>query len=166
MINEKIEIISFNEVHQNGIDRMMSTIGKEFPEPIISSKSKKIKDVAILPQNKYWVALCDSNIVGTVGLTTLSNNSISLKSMFLASEFRGLGLGKLLLDTIIEWCFQNQYSNIYLGTMSQFKGGQIFYVKNKFKLIDKSELPADFPINVLDTIFYWKKLDLTSEIER
>ncbi len=159
MTSKQVHILPFHPQHQSGIDRMMTEIAGEFSEPIFSPKSKKIADIAAFSNNRFWVAVCQDKAVGTIGLTTLSNHSIVLKSMFLVSSFRGLGVGKLLLKTLEEWCQKNDYGKIYLGTMTQFSGGQKFYEKNEFRLISKAELPSDFPINPLDAIHYKKTLE-------
>lgn len=77
-----------------------------------------------------------------------------LKRMFMANEFRGKGVAKMLLDTLLNWAVENKIVNIYLGTMNQFKAAQKFYEKNGFKEIAQTKLPVDFPINQLDSIFY------------
>lgn len=81
-----------------------------------------------------------------------------LKSMFVDKAYRGQGISKMLLDHLIGWAIQNKYEQIYLGTMQQFVSGQRFYEKNGFKKCMQNELPADFNINPLDTLFYTKSL--------
>lgn len=158
MFQNKIKIKPFKQIHQEGIDQFMLVIVREFPNPITIPAATKIIDKAFLPNNKYWVALYEEKVVGTVGLMTLSNQSISLKSMFLASEHRGLGIGQLFLATVKAWCATNNYTQIYLGTMTQFKSGQRFYEKNQFKRMLPTDLPSDFPFNPLDKVYYYCNL--------
>jgi len=113
-----------------------------------------MKEVAEIPTNKFWVALSENQVIGTIGLIPLSNSAIVLKSMFLARDFRGLGISKLLLATLKEWCRLNDFTTIYLGTMEQFIAAQKFYEKNEFQRIAKKDLPPDFINNPVDVIFY------------
>lgn len=157
-MNSKIGILPFQTEHQNDIDAMMESITLEFKEPIFTEKSKKIIDVFSVPNNKFWVAIDRNKVVGTIGMVKLTNENIALKSMFVDKMYRGQGISNLLLDTLLKWTIQNKYKQIYLGTMTQFSAGQRFYEKNGFVKCNKTELPTDFAINTLDTIFYTKYL--------
>jgi N-acetylglutamate synthase-like GNAT family acetyltransferase len=157
-MNSKIKILPFQKEHQNDINDMMESIGLEFKEPIFTEKSKKIIDVYLMTNNKFWVAKDSNKVVGTIGIVKLMNENIVLKSMFVDKVYRGKGISNLLLDTLINWVIQNKYKQIYLGTMTQFSAGQRFYEKNGFVKCNINELPPDFTINTLDTIFYTKHL--------
>lgn len=138
---------------------MMRDIALEFEEPIYSAHSKKIIDVFELPVNKFWVAINNNKVTGTIGLVKLSNENLVLKSMFVDKAFRGQTISNLLLDTLMNWAIQNSCKQIYLGTMSQFIGGQRFYEKNGFVKCHPTDLPHDFVVNTLDTIFYTKQIN-------
>jgi N-acetylglutamate synthase-like GNAT family acetyltransferase len=157
-MNPKIKILPFQPKHQNDINNMMGSIALEFTEPIFTEKTKKIIDVYLKPNNKFWVASDGNKVVGTIGIVKLMNKNIVLKSMFVDKMYRGQGISNLLLDTLLNWVVKNKYNQIYLGTMTQFTAGQRFYEKNGFVKCNKAELPADFTINTLDTIFYTKNL--------
>jgi N-acetylglutamate synthase-like GNAT family acetyltransferase len=157
-MNSKIGILPFQTEHQNDINAMMENIALEFMEPIFTEKSKNIIDVYSMPYNQFWVAIDSNKVVGTIGMVKLTNENIVLKSMFVDKMYRGQGISNLLLETLINWVIQNKYKQIYLGTMTQFTAGQRFYEKNGFVKCNKNELPTDFTINTLDTIFYTKHL--------
>ena len=153
-LNHQVEITPFQKNHQNGVDKLMAAIATEFPQPIFSPTSKKIKDVFTIPTNKFWVALSGNQVIGTIGLQSLSNDAIMLKSMFLAQDFRGLGISQSLLAVLQKWCGLNGFTTIYLGTMEQFIAAHKFYEKNGFRRINQNDLPVDFVTNPVDTIFY------------
>lgn len=165
MTDKKIIISPFHPSYQKDIDNMMAKIAGEFAEAIFSPTSKKIVDIADFPNNRFWVALHENKAMGTIGLSTLSHHSIVLKSMFLARNLQGFGVGKLLLNTLEGWCRDNKYTNIYLGTMAQFKSGQKFYERNQFQLISETDLPSDFLKNPLDTIHYQKTIAPSPKIK-
>lgn len=157
-MNSRIKILPFQTEHQNDINELMRSIALEFKEPIFTEKSKKIIDCYLMPNNKFWVATDNNKVVGTIGIVKLTNENIVLKSMFVDKMYRGKGISNFLLETLINWVIQNKYKQIYLGTMKQFTAGQRFYEKNGFIKCNKTELPTDFTINILDTIFYTKHL--------
>jgi len=157
-MNEKISILPFQPAHQNGINELMAGIALEFREPLFNEKSTKITDVYLLPSNKYWVATDNGKIVGTIGIVKLTNNNSILKSMFIDKAYRGQGISNMLLETLLSWAKENNCTRVYLGTMTQFTTGQRFYEKNKFVRCDKTELPTDFALNTLDSLFYSREL--------
>jgi len=147
-----IKIVPYKNVYQNDIDNMMNEIALEFDTQIVA---KPTHETPIVPNN-YWVAIHNETVIGTVGIMIIKNGVGILKKMMLKKSFRGkeLGISKLLLETVMNWCEQNDISKIYLGTMHQFKAAQLFYEKNGFKRISQSELPKEFLKNPLDTVFF------------
>ena len=159
MTTLQVNIVPFEYHHQAEIDLLMTMIAKEFTDNIFSPQSKTITEVSLLPTDKYWVACNKNTVIGTIGFSTLKNNNIVLKRMFLSKAFRGQGVAKTLLDTVINSAIDSRVSNIFLGTMTQFKTAQKFYEKYGFKNISSTVLPIDFPINPVDTIFYKRELN-------
>jgi N-acetylglutamate synthase-like GNAT family acetyltransferase len=141
---------------------MMSEIAMEFEEEIFS----KATEESIIIPDKYWVAMSNGKVIGTVGILIIKNNTGILKNMMLKKTFRGKknGISKLLLQTVTNWCEENKILKIYLGTMSQFKAAQIFYEENGFERILKSELPKDFLNNPLDKVFFQLNTNKKNEL--
>lgn len=137
---------------------MMQAIALEFEKPIFTAHSKKIADVFQLPGHKFWVATADNKVIGTIGLVTLSNDNMVLKSMFVDKAFRGRSVSSLLMQALIDWATEHGCKHVYLGTMQQFTAAQRFYEKNGFTKCNREDLPSDFVANTLDTIFYRKGL--------
>jgi N-acetylglutamate synthase-like GNAT family acetyltransferase len=156
MVPAPIHIVSFADKYQSDIDRFMTAVINEFAEPISirNPKSKNKSKIELTPADRYWVALSGGKAIGTISLTEITNHTIVLKNMFVAYAFRGKGIGKSLLETLLAWASLNKIEMIYLGTMDQFKAAQKFYAKNGFTKIERNALPFDFPINPVDTLFY------------
>ncbi len=155
-----IEIVPFEASHQPGIDILYKEIEEEFPEQVFSNSPKSITELSRSGDRSYWVALANGIVIGTVGIIVLKDNGCALKSMFLAKEFRAdkREIAKRLLQTAIDNAIRCGSNSMYLGTMEQFKGAQRFYEKNDFVQITLEELPAGFPANTVDTVFYKKLL--------
>jgi N-acetylglutamate synthase-like GNAT family acetyltransferase len=87
--------------------------------------------------DKYWLALKENEVIGTVGLLFIQPQNAILKSMMVRKDFRGRmhGLSRLLLQKAMDCCLEKEIEEIYLGTMAQFKAAQKFYQKNGFKRI-------------------------------
>jgi N-acetylglutamate synthase-like GNAT family acetyltransferase len=155
-----IKIVAFDITHQPGIDFLFETIQEEFPEQMFPDPSQTIAKLSLAPNRYYWMALADQKVVATAGLLYLADHNCCLKSMFLAKEFRGAqrGVAMQMLQIVITHARENGCTMICLGTMAQFVGAQHFYEKNGFARVEKEQLPADFPANVVDTLFYSKKI--------
>jgi GNAT superfamily N-acetyltransferase len=151
-----IKITTYKSDDKKGIDAMMQEIANEFAIPISYQKAAATAKSI----DQYWVAFYGKEIIGTVGILKITDNSVVLKRLFVKKAFRGkeLGTANLLLQTVFNWCKKEKPKAIYLGTMEQFIAAQRFYEKNGFHSIFKSDLPVDFDINSVDTVFY--KMDL------
>jgi N-acetylglutamate synthase-like GNAT family acetyltransferase len=160
MSKAAISIVPFEPGHQPGINLLFQSIQQEFPEQMFPDPSQTIAKLSHSPNRHYWVALADQKVVATAGLLYLAVHNCCLKSLFLAKEFRGdqRGIAVQLLEIVIGHAKENGCTMICLGTMAQFAGAQRFYEKNGFVRIEKEQLPADFPANVVDTMFYSKEI--------
>jgi len=143
-----IEIVPYNNKHQADIDHLLESILLEFDLP-----ARAPKNSLVLP-DVYWVAEFNGRAIGTIALFKMKNRSVVLKKMFMAKEFRGKGISKMLLDILFQWAMENNFTHVYLGTMTEFKAAHKFYEKNGFKKIERENLPDDFPINPVDPLFY------------
>ena len=153
-----IEIVRIAEVHENDIRTFMEVIEREFEEPISNPNAAQVMSLKERQNERLWVALIDGKARGTIGITIISEQTLVLKRMFVAKEYHGKGIAQLLLNHVNEWVKQNGFCKIYLGTMSQFIAAHRFYEKNGFSKVQKSDLPSDFPMNSLDSLFYHKKI--------
>ena len=145
-------IVVYKKSHQNEIDAMMQEIAVEFEEQILPKTTKETPNVP----DAYWVAIHNKKVIGTVGVLVVENQFGVLKKMMLKKEFRGkeFGVSKNMLAKVIRWSEEKGILKLYLGTMSQFKAAQSFYIKNGFLPIKESELPYNFPKNPFDTVFF------------
>jgi len=151
-----IKIISYQNTHQDDIDEMMQEISSEFDDPISLNPTDSISN----DMSAYWVALYNDRVIGTIAIIAVKKKFSILKKMMLKKSFRGreFGVSKILLQTVINWCIDNNIDQIYLGTMNQFKAAQLFYKNNGFQRILENELPNGFMNNPLDTVFFRLKL--------
>jgi N-acetylglutamate synthase-like GNAT family acetyltransferase len=150
-----IKIRLYNKADQIGIDKMIELIATEFKLPI-SNPNKASSPVL----DKFWVALDDNTIMGTVGVINIEGEFSMLKMMFVKKEYRGkeYSIASMLLNKVFDWCNSQGVDTIYLGTMEQFKAAHKFYENNGFEKINSNELPLSFITNPIDDVFYKRKL--------
>jgi N-acetylglutamate synthase-like GNAT family acetyltransferase len=104
----------------------------------------------------FWVAKENGVVVGTIALKDIGNGDVALRKMFVGAPWRGreLGVARQLLECLIEAARARGVKRIFLGTTAKFLAAHRFYEKHGFRLIDQQELPASFPLMVVDTRFY------------
>jgi len=104
----------------------------------------------------FWGAKINGELVGTIGLIKCSDDFGAIRKMFVKKEYRGkaYGIAQLLLETLIAYSKEIGLKSLYLGTKDVLQAALRFYEKNGFSLIEKTELPKDFPIMPVDNVFY------------
>ena len=144
------------------IEMILEIQRKEFQIPITREDQP---DLAAIPRfyqqgnGNFWVAECDDQVVGSVGLLDIGNQQVALRKMFVKAGFRGgeHGTAQRLLQTVAAWVGQRGVTDVFLGTTDKFLAAHRFYEKNGFVRIDKTNLPATFPVMKVDTVFYHRR---------
>jgi len=159
-----IEVVPFSIEHQAGVVGLILPIQQsEFGIPITLADQPDLGDIPGFYQTgsgNFWVALSGAQVVGTISLLDIGNGRGALRKMFVHSEFRGprYGVARRLLETLLGWCDKNRIREVYLGTTAKFVAAHRFYEKNGFTEIEKSQLPPEFPVMLVDTKFYARVL--------
>jgi N-acetylglutamate synthase-like GNAT family acetyltransferase len=155
-----IQIVPFLEHHLSGIvDVILPIQQSEFSIPITLDAQPDLLDIPGFYQKgkgNFWVALNDSEVVGTIALLDIGGGQGALRKMFVKEKYRGLkqGVARKLLRVLLDWCNLHDVGELYLGTTAKFIAAHRFYEKNGFSEIKQSELPVSFPVMSVDTKFY------------
>ncbi len=80
----------------------------------------------------FWVAARHSEVWGTCGVFPLAPGVFELRKMYLRPNTRGLGLGKKLLVTAIEWCREHGGTQLVLDTVEEMTAAIGFYEAHGF----------------------------------
>lgn len=144
------------------IEMILEIQRKEFQIPITREDQPDLAAISRFYQQgngNFWVAECDGQVVGSVGLLDIGNQQVALRKMFVKAGFRGdeHGTAHRLLETTMAWAGQKGITDIFLGTTDKFLAAHRFYEKNGFVRIAKTDLPAAFPVMQVDTIFYHRR---------
>ena len=148
-----------DDLQESLIEMILEIQQKEFQIPITRENQPDLAAITQFYQRgdgNFWVALCDGQVVGSIGLLDIGNQKVALRKMFVKAQFRGgeHGTAQRLLKTMMAWVEQKGITDIFLGTTDQFLAAHRFYEKNGFVRIDKTDLPTSFPVMQVDTVFY------------
>jgi putative acetyltransferase len=80
------------------------------------------------------------NLLGTVGLHPLTRETCELRRMYFIPEIRGKGLGKRILERMIESARRLGFKRIELETASVLKAAEHLYVEYGFKAMEREGL--------------------------
>ena len=155
-----IKILPFAPAHAAGVVAVILPIQQsEFEIPITLDAQPDLLDIGGFYQHgngNFWVAVKDSEVVGTVALLDIGNRQVALRKMFVSARHRGVehNVAKRLLEILMIWSRTRRVTDIYLGTTSKFLAAHRFYEKNGFREVTQGELPASFPVMSVDTKFY------------
>ncbi len=154
-------IIYTNKYREQVIKLIFDVLEGEFGH---QSKSGR-PDIQDIPEfyqadqkSNFWVAVNEKEeVIGTIGLSDCKNNKGYVSRLIVKKDERRKGMGKLLLDTLLNFAKSREYEEIYLSTSEDMEAANSFYVKNGFQLIES------FPEEVMnrsswDNKFYKLKL--------
>ena len=81
-----------------------------------------------------WLAEVDGQRVGCVALRRLSTKAESgeIKRMYVRSEYRGIGVSRLLLAALEQYATKSGYRWLYLDTAASMKAAANFYRREGF----------------------------------
>lgn len=87
----------------------------------------------------YFVAEKNNELLGGAGIfpsAGLQPGTCELVKMYLKSEARGLGLGKLLIDKCLQFAKGFGYQQVYIETMPELRKAVSVYEKYGFEYLD------------------------------
>ncbi|MEO7772858.1 MAG: GNAT family N-acetyltransferase [Gemmatimonadaceae bacterium] len=103
----------------------------------------------VSPRGGIWIADANGTAVGCVALRPMTDAVGEVKRMFVSEEWRGRGVGRALLETLIAAARTSGYSTLRLGTLHDMDAAQGLYTSVGFTPIQRYR--AD---ELIDTRFY------------
>jgi GNAT superfamily N-acetyltransferase len=105
----------------------------------------------------FWLAVMQDEIVGAIAIdgSQAQTEGARLRWFILAPEYRGHGIGQLLMQTAIDFCRQVEFDRVYLWTFAGLTTARHLYDKFGFVLSEQHQ-HSDWGRSVLH-----QKFDLT-----
>ena len=148
-----------NELCTEVIDLILSIQQKEFGLSVTINQQPDLLDIEanyFASGGCFWGAFVNEELVGTIALINIGQNTGCIRKMFVKKDFRGKewGTAQKLLESLLHFCKHNGIVELLLGTVEELKAAHRFYDRNGFKQIKKEDLPTDFPLMSTDTMFF------------
>lgn len=88
------------------------------------------------PDGRLFLALVDENLAGCIALRKLEDNICEMKRLYVRKDFRGLGIGKSLIEKLIADARTIRYSKMRLDTYPPKMGKAVsLYESHGFSVI-------------------------------
>ena len=114
---------------------------------------KNLQEKYGLPYGRLYLAFSDGEPAGCIGLKRLDNRNCEMKRLYVRPGFRGLSIGRLLIEQIIYDAKEIGYAHILLDTLPFLQSAVHMYKKYGFY-----EIPS-YNDSPMDSSIYMK-LDL------
>ena len=101
------------------------------------------------PLGGLWLAVHDERGVGCVALRPIAPDTAEVKRMFVDEAWRGRGVGRALMETVVDAARERGYTTLRLGTLADMTAAQALYESLGFRPIERYR--AD---ELVDTLFY------------
>jgi GNAT superfamily N-acetyltransferase len=89
--------------------------------------------------DRVWICEHDDRIVGFLLLMHRENNAAQLRYFYIEPEYRGIGLGKKLMELYMEFLDKKGYTSSYLWTTHELRSAASLYKRHGFKLTEEKE---------------------------
>ena len=96
-----------------------------------------------LAKNHLWVAVTVDNQPIGFALVLVKGESAMLAELDVYPEHQRKGIGKSLVQTVINWACEEGYKSLMLTTFSNIPWNAPFYEKMGFRALSETELTAD-----------------------
>ncbi|SFL89287.1 bifunctional helix-turn-helix transcriptional regulator/GNAT family N-acetyltransferase [Pelosinus propionicus] len=90
-------------------------------------------------KGEIWIAECCGIIVGFIGIVEINKRTAQLRWFLIEPEFRGGGLGRKLVETVMEYCQQKYYNHVFLWTFKGLDAARHLYQSFGFNLTEEKE---------------------------
>lgn len=91
-------------------------------------------------KDRIWMAEYNNKIVGCVAIVHQPNEEAQLRWFLLDPAFRGLGIGKKLLNDAVDFCREKKFKNVFLLTTSLQDKALQMYKMTGFELTESTEV--------------------------
>ena len=93
-------------------------------------------------KDRVWICEHQDRIVGFLLLMRRENNAAQLRYFLIDPKYRGMGLGKRLMELCMEFVRRCQYQSCYLWTTHELETAASLYKKYGFTLTEEKESTA------------------------
>lgn len=88
-------------------------------------------------RDRIWLAEANDQVIGSVAIVGHSKAEAQLRWFFVHPRYRGIGMGRRLLNEALHFCKEHNYRTVFLWTTSELCTAQHLYTGAGFKRTQK-----------------------------
>ncbi len=82
---------------------------------------------------RIWIAEQGGTFAGCIGIVEADKQTAQLRWFLVEPEARGSGIGKSLMQTLLEYCTEKEYERIFLWTVNTLPAAKAIYERYGFQ---------------------------------
>ncbi|MGD8189651.1 GNAT family N-acetyltransferase [Brevibacillus ginsengisoli] len=90
-------------------------------------------------KENLWIAEVNEQSVGTIAIVNIDSTTAQLRWFLLEPQFRGIGLGRQLLETAITFARECGYRTLRLWTSNLLETARYLYLRYGFAIVEQTE---------------------------
>jgi len=90
-------------------------------------------------QDRVWICEHNNRMIGFLLLMHRENNAAQLRYFYLEPEYRGIGLGKKLMQQFMTFLKEKAYSSSYLWTTHEQLSAAALYKRHGYELTEEKQ---------------------------
>ena len=83
-----------------------------------------------------WIAEVDNTFAGCISVVRIDDRTAQLRKFLVEPKMRGRGIGKKLIRSLIEYCKEKKYEQIFLWTVDELLAARKLYEEFGFTLTE------------------------------
>jgi GNAT superfamily N-acetyltransferase len=95
------------------------------------------------PHGAFFVVGAGEGVRGSVGVERVDGETAELHRLYLDAGLRGSGLGRALVEAVLDWCRARGLARLVLWSDTRFEDAHRLYVRMGFRQDGERELPED-----------------------
>lgn len=122
--HKEFKEISLNWLHKHNLY-------EKADDDLLNNPQKFLKKGSFI-----FLAHLDSKIIGTISLIPVNDNTFEILKLGVVDGYKGLGIGRKLMQTCIDICIKKNVKTITLESSSKLESALRLYEKLGFKHIE------------------------------
>ncbi|HEX5816704.1 MAG TPA: GNAT family N-acetyltransferase [Methylomirabilota bacterium] len=95
------------------------------------------------PRGAFWVVREDTRVLGSVGVERLDDRTAELHRLYLDSALRGRGIGRALVETVLDWAREQGVRRLVLWSDTRFEQSHRLYRRLGFEQLGERTVEGD-----------------------
>lgn len=142
-IGNKIYIHHYLKRDLQGFTALLTNVLNEFSMELDPEFDSDLNDLSTYyggERDCLLIAEADGEVVGSCAVKEHEPRVGEIRKLYVLNKFRGIGLGKRLLDGVIDFSKEHNYEKLYLTTDKQFTVASKLYKSRGFKVVKDNNL--------------------------